>query len=368
MTTPNANRFTTDTRSVGLGASLEVDGQSWRLMVLTRSFGTGLFCLGVSLIPGWLAGYFLLSFLRSGSVQFLVATLMPGAMLFFFGRVALQRLLGKIVVSCDGNQGTIFTGIGIIGQRQAFDWSGMERIEDEVLVPANGRGEIVLNGVTKIRFGHLLRPEQRQVVVQEFCQLLKTAKQPVEKRSSADVPQPTLRSMTLNVSEQDWRLKVSQRSIVEGLLCFVVAMILVVGVVCFAFNALASIGKAPRVMWGGLAVALMMLFMLVPVTCYAAYCLFGKVIITVEGNQGTVFVGVGNVGRRQRFDWSQVTAIDDRHVVLPKFNFFEIVLSGPSQVRFGKRLSESQRIEVLRLLRSLLKQERRQQLPQMTVI
>ncbi len=284
---------------------MEITGQRWRLTILTRSFGTGLFYLGVSLIPGWIVGYFLLSFLRSGSVQFLVATLMPGAMLFFFGRVALQQLFGKIVVSCDGSQGTIFTGIGIIGERQAFDWSGMERIDDVVLVPASRLGEIVFDGVTKIRFGHLLRPDQQQIVVQELRQLLKSAEHTKETRLTSDVQQPTHRSISWNVSDQGWRLKVSQRSIVEGLLCFVVAMILVVGVVCFVFNALVGVGKAPRVMWGGLAAALWLLIILIPVTCHAAYCLFGKVITTVEGNLGTVFVGVGKVGRRQRFDWSR---------------------------------------------------------------
>lgn len=347
-----------DTRA---DVKVEVTGQSWRLTVLPRSFGSGLFYLGVSLIPGWIVGYFLLSFLRNNDFGFLMATLLPGAMLLFFGHAALQRLLGKIVVSCEGKQGTIFTGFGIIGRRQTFDWSGMQRIEDVVLVPASHLGEIVFDGATRIRFGQILIPDQRQAVVQELRQLLKKADLREATQVTTDDQQPTHRSISLNVSDQGWCLKVSQRSPIEGLLSFVIAMILAVGVACFSFNALTVVGQTPRVIWGSLTVAVSMLIMLILAASYAAYCLFGTIIISVEENLGTVFVGVGNVGHRQRFDWSQVTTIDDQHVVLPKLNYIEIVLSGSKQIHFGNRLSESQRIEVLRLLRSLLKQKQRQQ-------
>ena len=81
--------------------------------------------------------------------------------------------------------------------------------------------------------------------------------------------------------------------------------------------------------------------------------LFGKIVVSVDGHQGSVFTGIGSAGWRQPFDWSGTKWIHEDHVVKPKFRYYEIVLIGPSQVRFGRLLSKDRRHWVLHTLRKM---------------
>jgi len=44
-------------------------------------------------------------------------------------------------------------------------------------------------------------------------------------------------------------------------------------------------------------------------TCITLMCTLGKVVVTVDGNSGVVFNGIGPIGWRRRFKWDRVTGI-----------------------------------------------------------
>ena len=89
--------------------------------------------------------------------------------------------------------------------------------------------------------------------------------------------------------------------------------------------------------------------------------LLGKVIVSVDGSDGRVFIGVGPVGWTRRFDWHKVTSVreakstwtqNDRHVPL-------ILIDGETPLKFGSLLNEQRRRYVAAALRHLLASQRR---------
>ena len=83
-----------------------------------------------------------------------------------FGSIAVMSVCGKITVTVDGNTGTVFEGVGPIGWKRQFDWSGVTRIEEDHRVYRSSRSHqmqstIVLEGKKRLKFGSLL-PEARQ--------------------------------------------------------------------------------------------------------------------------------------------------------------------------------------------------------------
>ena len=45
-----------------------------------------------------------------------------------FGSIALMTVCGKVVVKVDGENGTVFTGVGPIGWRRRFNWRGVSAV------------------------------------------------------------------------------------------------------------------------------------------------------------------------------------------------------------------------------------------------
>lgn len=155
------------------------------------------------------------------------------------------------------------------------------------------------------------------------------------------------KGISLEVTDQSWCLTASTRSVVDGLLFGFVSLLLGLGVVFFLLLFRAD-GKI-SLLW----VSLFVLALLITFARMAVMRLLGKIVITVEGHQSSVFTGIGSVGRRQQFHWARTKWIHEEHVVKPKSNYYEIVLIGPSQVRFGRLLSKVQRHSVLHALRQL---------------
>ena len=81
--------------------------------------------------------------------------------------------------------------------------------------------------------------------------------------------------------------------------------------------------------------------------------LFGRIEISVYGNQGTVFIGAGTIGRTLYFDWSESLEISGEHMTSRGVEFHEIVLHGASSIRTGKFLTKEQATAVIRALRGL---------------
>ncbi len=171
--------------------------------------------------------------------------------------------------------------------------------------------------------------------------------------------QPTSQGVAWESTGKGWRLIASKRSIFEVVTMLAICLVVLVG--------LGSSIPLLRAAWNSPEGWLILAFCL-PLSILSAYqtafALCGKIVITVEGHRGTVFTGVGVVGRRQPFDWSQTTSVDDECIPAGRSGFaYEIVLDGPTQIRFGRSLPEKQQREVLLVLRRMLRQEQLSQRP-----
>ncbi len=83
---------------------------------------------------------------------------------------------------------------------------------------------------------------------------------------------------------------------------------------------------------------------------------YGRVDVIVDGRDGKIFYGAGPIGRTRKFDWYEVTSIEE--VVLSDKNSRDenkevISLEGKSRLRFGSELSQERRYYLLQGLRVL---------------
>ena len=87
----------------------------------------------------------------------------------------------------------------------------------------------------------------------------------------------------------------------------------------------------------------------------AIMSLFGRVDVSVVDNQGTVFVGVGPFGWTRRFDWSEITRIEEDLSSNASANNNRVVISlvGKTRLKFGSMLNESRRYYILQGLKLL---------------
>jgi hypothetical protein len=85
----------------------------------------------------------------------------------------------------------------------------------------------------------------------------------------------------------------------------------------------------------------------------------GRQSLSVEGDEGVVFTGVGPIGRRKRFAWSEVTGIDEELRLGQKGQPSRaILLTGANPVRFGSMLSDARRQFFVGILRRKLQQRK----------
>jgi hypothetical protein len=81
----------------------------------------------------------------------------------------------------------------------------------------------------------------------------------------------------------------------------------------------------------------------------------GKVVVSTDSNEGRVFIGVGPLGWRRRFDWASISAVDEALLGYhyPGSHALTISLVGQSRIKFGGMLSEARRYYLLQGLRKL---------------
>ncbi len=155
--------------------------------------------------------------------------------------------------------------------------------------------------------------------------------------------------VSLEVTDQGWRLVASTRSLIQALPC------LMAGTFGIGFIGLGvwvgSRQPVPSfVFW---FLPLYLTFILV-FACVGAMRLGGRIEITIQGGQGTVFTGVGGVGRTQHFDWTDAVEIQDMHETRRDgVEHHEIVLHAAKKIRTGKFLTKDQSSEILHALRRL---------------
>jgi hypothetical protein len=84
--------------------------------------------------------------------------------------------------------------------------------------------------------------------------------------------------------------------------------------------------------------------------------LFGRTEVVIRGPDGSVFTGVGAVGRRRRFDVAAVTGVAIRPSGWTKNNQpqYAISLEGPSPIKFGSGLPDAKREFIAAALRKVL--------------
>jgi hypothetical protein len=117
----------------------------------------------------------------------------------------------------------------------------------------------------------------------------------------------------------------------------------------------------------GLAASLMSLpFWLGPIMLLAATALFavGKVTVSVRGDRGVVFSGIGPLGTRRRFRWSEITLVEEEEVVTSSRLSSGtkrqpmVALVGNTRIHCGFMLSPERRQFIIEVLRTILKAER----------
>lgn len=89
--------------------------------------------------------------------------------------------------------------------------------------------------------------------------------------------------------------------------------------------------------------------------------IFGKVEIQTDRNGGTIFTGVGFIGKKQSFHWRDIATINNGiHRPLFQRNDQEaIVMEGTSSIVFGADLNEERIYYVLNALKKLKNQQHR---------
>ena len=88
----------------------------------------------------------------------------------------------------------------------------------------------------------------------------------------------------------------------------------------------------------------------------AAMMLGGKVVVKVEGNSGRIFVGVGPLGWKRNFNWSEVSGFRQQDAKWhgPGCSGMQIVAEEKRESAFGSMLDGRRRLFLLGMLRQML--------------
>jgi hypothetical protein len=100
---------------------------------------------------------------------------------FFLGSIifwslALMATFGRTVIKVNGDQGTIFTGVGPVGWMRKFKWSGIREVSEGLgNYRRNGQyqQQIVLEGDTRLTFGSGLRQDRRYFMLNALRSVLR---------------------------------------------------------------------------------------------------------------------------------------------------------------------------------------------------
>jgi hypothetical protein len=92
---------------------------------------------------------------------------------------------------------------------------------------------------------------------------------------------------------------------------------------------------------------------------------WGKVIVTVDGDEGRVFAGIGALGRTRRFVWGTIMSVEKDGLPYRSQSGRRpaIVLNGPTRITLGTMLNEVRFDYLLRGLQKLLAERKRRERP-----
>ncbi|HWF17928.1 MAG TPA: hypothetical protein VG754_01590 [Verrucomicrobiae bacterium] len=84
--------------------------------------------------------------------------------------------------------------------------------------------------------------------------------------------------------------------------------------------------------------------------------IFGKTTVSVQGDQGKVFVGLGPIGWTRRFKWSGVREIREGYCGTTRNGRQQmgIILEGETRLTFGSGMREERRYFIFSAMRNLL--------------
>lgn len=87
---------------------------------------------------------------------------------------------------------------------------------------------------------------------------------------------------------------------------------------------------------------------------------FGKVAVTAQGFDGTVFTGVGSLGWKRSFSWNDIDSVrEDQSSIRTNNSYRQLIrLEGRRRISFGTLLSDEKRYFVLKTLENLLDEKR----------
>ncbi len=92
------------------------------------------------------------------------------------GAFTAMKIVGKVVNSAEGYDGSIFTGVGGYGWKRNFSWSDVDRVREDVgsMMGQNAHHQVIrLEGRRRISFGFMLSDEKRYFLLKTLETLLR---------------------------------------------------------------------------------------------------------------------------------------------------------------------------------------------------
>lgn len=110
--------------------------------------------------------------------------------------------------------------------------------------------------------------------------------------------------------------------------------------------------------WPLLAVGVLGVVIYLVIFCGMA--LWGEVTVKAEGEQGSVFAGIGTLGLGREFLWADITGIAIRRTHLMNISYrlrpTILKLDGPGRISFGGLLGQKQQAYILGVIQQRLRQ------------
>lgn len=151
------------------GISLALTPHGWRVAATTRSANFFLFAMftvffGPVAVTGMIGQQ-----IQKGQFNPLAALLAVTFLLVscFSFVMAAMHSFGQVVVSREGDEGEVFTGVGSLGWRRRFLWTGVKSVlQDPMPYQQSGSSNLGIRLVgPDILFGSLLRDNRRRFVL-----------------------------------------------------------------------------------------------------------------------------------------------------------------------------------------------------------
>lgn len=160
------------------GASFQETESGWCLTVPMTSIGTAIVSGPLLAVSAYGAFQALSACVLSTMHRFDFQLVLGFGFLALCVSLALgwqfaRSIWGQLRISCDGQQLTVFQGVGSLGSTQVCDASRTSRIIETTIRRGKSFDTVIqLTGATQIHFGALLTAEHRNYIRLALCQLL----------------------------------------------------------------------------------------------------------------------------------------------------------------------------------------------------